>query len=330
MRLPVFAALAAFVLLSTSDIQNAVASPFAAAECEALLVDKVTISQVFDRQFATALEKSKRFEKLYLRVKRAALRQRLFEKCKAAGGCTPAQIGEFVSELVAATIDHTDAKGYAFLAGVMAANAAAATGVTMMVNSDISFVPTFVTFFLGQSMVITANTVAPFAAPIGNRVQKVLYGIREAAKKKKALYESEQSHDAQADTLNATYNLREQQVTDRVMNFRNALKLNALAAAYAGSTGNIEIIVAELGDGAMAGFRHYREIDPADPTIVNVIGGSFLQKVTIDSQSLYEAALEYVRARDPNFNAVARRSGEPNARQYYERAFCAWLNYEKK
>ena len=322
MNSSIFAALAVFLFLAHPAHASIV--------CNELLVEKTAVSRVFDYEFSSALSKSKRFERLYLKVKSAALRKQVFRHCQEAGGCTPAEIGRLVSDLVASSVDHADAKGYAFLAGVMAANAAVVTGVTVLVNSDVAVIPTFVTFFLGQSMVIAANTVAPFAAPIGNRVQLVLYGLREAAKKKKALYEGATSHDAQADTLNATYTLREQQVTDRVMNFRNALKLNALAATQAMVTADTRLIVAELGDAAMSGFRHFREIDPADPTIVSAVGTSFLQKVTIDSQSLYIALLEYVREHDQGFNQKARRAGEPAARQYYERAFSAWLKHETK
>lgn len=198
--------------------------------------------------------------------------QQMIQGCESSarvgGGCTPIQIAQAVKNaIVKGSLASSDALGYGFLVGGIIANAAISSGITVWVNPQSQFFPTFVGFSLGQQAA-------------GNALE------------------------AQADAIHATYTLREQYATDRIFLFRNALRLNFQTAALAFHSGNHEVVAAEIADAAMAGYHYFKDIDPSEAAIVNTIHASFLVKIKNPS-SLKEPSLAIIRDRSMDFDSKA-------------------------
>src|SRR5690348_8026338 len=69
--------------------------------CQSLLLTKDESARVFDREFQAALKNIPVLKKLYLKLKKGALKRRSFERCLAAPeGCTATNFGQAIAEMI--------------------------------------------------------------------------------------------------------------------------------------------------------------------------------------------------------------------------------------
>lgn len=293
---------------------------YAISDCELLLLTRQQQADVINREFREVIDSSRVSKRLYLKIRAALWKSQILKDCakadRAGGGCTHAQVAQAVKDaIVKSQAISSDALGYGFLVGGIIANAAASTGITVWVNPQAEFVPTFVGFSLGQVTFIAASLISPFSEPISAKIRRFAFGL-------KGKNNPDQRHgvgselEAKADAIHATYTLREQYATDRIFLLRNALRLNFQTAALAFQSGDQEAVAAEIADAAMAGYLYFKDIDPGEAAIVNTIHASFLVKIK-NSSSLKNPTLAIIRERSTDFDA--------NAEAYYERALNAWL-----
>lgn len=209
-----------------------------------------------------------------------------------------------------AASSRSNALGYGFLVGGMIANAAASAGITVWVNPNAEFFSTMTAFTLGQATFVAASLLSPFSEPLAAKIRRFAF----ASKNKPGMQPNDL--ESTADTIHATYTLREQYATDRIFVFRNALRLNFQTAALAYQTGDRAAVVAEIADAALAGYDHFRDIDPGTPAIRNTIYACFLVKVE-NPLDLKTEILDLIRRRNPNM--------DDQAKMYYTQALDAWL-----
>jgi hypothetical protein len=205
--------------------------------------------------------------------------------------------------------------GFSFLIAGMVANAAVTAQVMKMVNTEADFSIIFTSSFLGQFSFISVNLLAPFLEPISSRIRKFTFAFSQST----ISNARPGSLEAQANLLNATYTFREQQASDHILTFRNALRFNFESAMRAIETGDEQTVVVELADALMAGYRHFREISPSDPTIINAVRSTFLRKIR-HPEALQAAVLKQIRN-----SVVPENLNSIEAQKYYEQAVAAWL-----
>lgn len=214
----------------------------------------------------------------------------------------------------------TPLRGYVFLATILATSAAATTAVTMGVNPKAEFIPTFVSYIMGQVTVVTASLYSAQLEPLSNWLRKIAYKLNEKQQK------AERSGDLEelAQRVNALYTLRDQHATDRIMTFRLALKQNLEAAASAMESGDSDGVSAQIVDILRIGYRLFREIDPSDPTIISAVQTTFLRKVA-DPAALYHPILSLLKKNEADFHAPSAQPHDLSPQMYYEKALQAWL-----
>jgi len=206
----------------------------------------------------------------------------------------------------------SNALGYGFLIGGMIANAAASAGITVWVNPNAEFFSTMTAYTLGQATFVAASLLSPFSEPLAARIRRFAFASKTNA-------ESAVSDlEGKADTIHATFTLREQYATDRIFLFRNALRLNFQTAALAALDGDRDSVVAEIADAALSGYDYFKDLDPNEPAIKNTIYASFLVKVQ-NPMSFKDEILALIHKRHP--------VRDKKADAYYERALDAWLTH---
>lgn len=304
------------ILLILISFQEA----FATSDCELLLLTRQEQRVVINRELNEILRSSPPAKRIYLKIRTAFAKNQILKDCARAGGCTHAQVAQAVAQVVESAIvkSHlmsSDALGYGFLVGGIIANAAASTGITVWVNPQSEFIPTFVGFSLGQVTFIAASLISPFSEPISAKIRRFAFGLKGKNNSEHGQVVSSPL-EAQADAIHATYTLREQYATDRIFVFRNAIRLNFQTAAMAFQSGDPEVVTAEIADAAIAGYEYFKDIDPSERAIVNTIYASFLIKMNHPS-NLKEPIMALIKERSIEFDAKAEA--------YYNRALDAWL-----
>gem|GEM_PF-2761663 len=303
---------------------------YSASDCELLLVTCRQQSAAIHRELNKLIQSSPPAKRIYLKIRTAFAKNRILKDCAqgtltsgtsgTTRGCTHAQVAQAVAQVVEDAIAKnplisSDALGYGFLVRGIIANAAASTGITVWVNPQAEFLPTFVGFSLGQVTFIAASLISPFSEPISAKIRRFAFGLKERNNLEHGQAVGSKL-EAQADAIHATYTLREQYATDRIFVFRNALRLNFQTAAVAFQSGDHEAVAAEIADAAMAGYQYFKDIDPSERAIVNTIHASFLIKIKNPS-SLKGPVLTLIKERSTEFDAKAEA--------YYLRALDAWL-----
>lgn len=297
-----------FLLLAPS----ALAEDSLKDDCNTLLLDRTQSIQAFNAEFKTALPDSPAIKRAMLTIQKSILRNRLLKECDKNGGCTADQIAKGVRQAIADT-GLPNAVGYGFLIGGMVANAAGSSALMTAVSPELQFMPLFAASILGQVSFISVSLLAPFLEPISSTIRRATFAMTKGSGNHVA---PRSSLERQADLINATYTLREQHATDRILTLRNAIRFNFQTAAVAIETGDQKTVVAEIGDAAMMGYRHFRDLSPREPTLVSAIQTSFLRHVE-RPDDLIAPTLEYLRLHDPDYSAAAE--------QYYVQALQAWL-----
>lgn len=292
-----------------------------AQPCTSLLTTTKQIQTVFDQEFQTVLRESSQFRRIYLAIRENALRDRTLQQCaNLPGGCTATDIARFVKNAIEGP-KNPELAGYAYLIGGMAGFAAVTSGVTLSVSSSAEFIPVFVTSFFAQLSFIAVNLLSAFHEPLSAKIRRFAFQLK--AKKQGPATSS--SLDKIADLTHGVYTWRALASSERILLFRNTLWHDFTAAAKAMETGELDQVIAMLGGAAMAGYRHFRDLSPEDPTIVQAIRATFLIKVK-DPKLLITPTLEYIQENDPSFFRDAEKEGELSPQKYYVQALTAWLN----
>lgn len=289
----------------------------AASNCETLLVSQEDLSRALDLEFASAISDLPGFQKLYANLRTKTIRDQLLKNCLSNKGCTASEIGQAVRHSIAMQPGLKNAVGYAFLVGVMIANAAATAEVTQLVNSQAQFSATFVGSFFAQLSFIGVSLMAPYLEPLANQLRRSTFAAVKGTRN-----ESPTDLESQADAINATYTLREQHASDRILSLRTAIMMNFEAARVAIEEGDQEGVVAQIADAMMAGYRHFRDLNPADPTIASAVRATLLRKIS-NPRALAQPVLDYIEVHDSEHGSV--RHGDISPQQYYRQAVRAWL-----
>jgi len=120
--------------------------------------------------------------------------------------------------------------GYSILGAGIVANSAFSAGVLSAISPQLEFMPLFAGSFLGQMSFVSVSLLAPFLEPVSSRIRHKTFELTTGRRPKPNMHPT---LEEQADRVHATYTLREQHATDRVISFRNAIRLNLQAAVRA-------------------------------------------------------------------------------------------------
>ena len=297
-----------------------------------LLTDLDDQMQAFQRQFGQVVKKAPSIKAIAAYYYRRGIQDRVLQDCLRRGGCTEKDIAQMTLQTITAT-GVPNAVGYGFLLAGLSANAALNASIMTYVNPHADFVSTFAGSFLGQMSFLSLSLFSVFVDPITSKIRRFAYAnIRghninngsEANTDENTNSTAHSDLETLADRTHAAYTYREQHASDRILMFRNALSFNLDRAVKALESEETDIVVAQLGDMAMMGYRHFKDLSPSDHTIANAIYSAFLVRVS-NPQELYEPVIAYIQARDPSYSAKPKRTTEISAREYYELALNAWL-----
>jgi hypothetical protein len=101
--------------------------------------------------------------------------------------------------------------------------------------------------------------------------------------------------------------------------FRTALFLNFESAKNAVRSGNTQSAAALFADAMMLGYRHFRDLSPADPTIMSAARVAMAEALQDPdfSERLSVAVLNYIR----NHDSAQGKAFE----SYYQKALECWM-----
>lgn len=214
-------------------------------------------------------------------------------------------------------------KGYLYLAIGMGITSAGTAWVSTQINPDQDFSTGTANAFLAQMSFLSISALGPFIEPISSNIRRAAFSM------KKGNHSVTRSVlEKQADELNATYTLREQQMSSRIIEIRTAVRQNFGDITRSLEKNDINQAASQLADVAIMGFRHFRDLDPNDATIIGALQASFQNKVK-DPNDLFHRSLNYIQENDKEFWPRPAKPGEVSAQAYYQKALRSWLNLDQ-
>ena len=203
--------------------------------------------------------------------------------------------------------------GYSILGAGIVANSAFSAGVLSAISPQLEFMPLFAGSFLGQMSFVSVSLLAPFLEPVSSQIRRKTFELTTGRRPKR---DKHPTLEEQADRVHATYTLREQHATDRVISFRNAIRLNLQAAVRAWEARDEDGVVAEIADAAILGFRHFRDISPQEETILYTVRATLTRR--LENPEWWGAkALQAIESLE-GFQSEASKA-------YYEQLLGSWF-----
>lgn len=276
---------------------------------------------------SSAKEKRRLMASLNAKIKQGLLNSPILNKCREKGVCTREQWTQSIKSVIA-NLGYSEASRYAYLVGGIALTSAATAGLLVWVNDyNIQFWPSFGTLVVSQVSFLTANLLAPFLEPISSKIRRSTYAMTSQNK----LIQDNRSLEDQADHIQSTYTLREQHSTDRIMQFRGAILQSLIVIQMLSTVENrdkielVDEITPHLAEVIMLGYRHFRDLDPRDETILNAVKASGLRS-RIEPKLLMEKVYSYISEVEFLSESIADRSADIQLREsYYRRLLSIWL-----
>jgi hypothetical protein len=264
---------------------------------------------------------------------RNSIRDRILKECHEGDECLESTLAKAI-ETSFEKLNFSGGKRYFYLVAGIAGTSALTAGTLALVNDQgIDFFPAFSVAVFGQISLLTANLLAPFLEPISSRIRRATFAL---ARKNGSISPEHQSLERQADLVQATYTLREQHATDRILSLRGALQFNLLVIRELIQSGNREGIAHLLGDAAMLTYRHFRDLDPNEVTIVSAVRTSVLAAID-DPDKLYTQTMEYIIQQDSSLDSLRITDSQDSGHSiettehesdYYRRLLRAWLGLD--
>lgn len=288
-------------------------------------------SDIFEIETKRQLDQQPVWKALYIRLFALnSIRHRILRECNENDECLERTLTKAIKTSFE-KLNFSGGKRYFYLvAGVTGTSALTAGALKLVNDQDIAFVPAFTVAIFGQVSLLTANLLAPFLEPISSRIRRATFAL---AQRNGSISPEHESLERQADLVNGTYTLREQHATDRILSLRGALQFNILVIRDLVQSGNREQIAQLLGDAAMLTYRHFRDLDPSEVTIVSAFRSSVLAAID-NPDRLYTQTMEYLihqgRRLDSARIAESQNSGHStdspeHESNYYRRLLRAWL-----
>lgn len=203
--------------------------------------------------------------------------------------------------------------GYAILGTGIFANSALSAWALSTISPQLEFVPLFAGSFIGQMSFVSVSLLAPFLEPVSSSIRRKVFELK---KRREAGKDETHSLEEQADRVHATYTLREQHATDRVISFRNAIRLNMREAAQALERRDENAVIAEVADAAMLGYRHFRDISPREETVLQTVRVALVRHME-SPEAWVDRVLQEIE--------IQGGFQTSDARTYYERLLRAWF-----
>lgn len=288
-------------------------------------------SNFFEIEMKRQLDQQPLLKSWYIQLfARNSIRVRILKECHEGDECLERNLAKAI-ETSFEKLNFSGGKRYFYLVAGIAGTSALTAGTLALVNDKgIDFVPAFTVAVFGQISLLTANLLAPFLEPISSRIRRATFAL---ARKNGSISPEHQSLERQADVVQATYTLREQHATDRILSLRGALQFNLLVIRDLVKSGNRAEIARLLGDAAMLTYRHFRDLDPNEVTIVSAVRTSILAEIE-DPDKLYNETMDYINQQGNSGNSL--RSADPQnsgnssdtteyESDYYRHLLRAWL-----
>ncbi len=288
-------------------------------------------SNFFELEIRRQLDQQPVLKSWYIQLfARNSIRDRILKECHEGDECLERTLTKAI-ETSFEKLNFSGGKRYFYLVAGIAGTSALTAGTLALVNDKgIDFFPAFTVAVFGQISLLTANLLAPFLEPISSRIRRATFAL---ARKNGSISPEHQSLERQADVVQATYTLREQHATDRILSLRGALQFNLLVIRDLIQSGNRAKIAHLLGDAAMLTYRHFRDLDPNEVTIVSAVRTSVLAAID-DPDELYTQTMDYLIQQGNDLDSL-RLAGSQNSglstepaeyeSDYYRRLLRAWL-----
>jgi hypothetical protein len=290
-------------------------------------------SRVFDLEVKKQLDRQPILKSWYILLfERNSIRDRILKDCHDGDECLEKNLAKAV-ETSFEKLDFSGSKRYFYLVAGIAGTSSLTAGTLALFNDNIDFFPAFTVAVFGQISLLTANLLAPFLEPISSRIRRATFAL---AQKNGSISPEHQSLERQADVVQATYTLCEQHATDRILSLRGALQFNLLVIRDLIQSGDREEIAHLLGDAAMLTYRHFRDLDPNEVTIVSAVRTSVLAAID-DPDEIYTQTMDYLIQQGNGLDSL-RLAGPQNSglstdpaeyeSDYYRRLLRAWLGLD--